>query len=81
MVEKNLLGLLQPCYKKGQGTHMALLGVLKETMRAVEDGKMTMIVLLDFTKAFDCIAHKLFLSKLRKLGIEEGPRCLGSNSN
>ena len=34
---------------------------------------MTMIVLFDFTKAFDCIPHKNLLSKLRKLGIEEGP--------
>ena len=33
---------------------------------------MTMIVLFDFTKAFDCIAHKLLLDKLHKKGIDDG---------
>ena len=39
----------------------ALLGVLEETKREIEDGKMTMIVLFDFTKVIHCIPHKLLL--------------------
>ena len=57
----NLLGLFQSYYKKGKGTQTALLGVLEETRLAIEDGKMTMIVLFDYTEAFDCITHKLML--------------------
>ena len=44
VVEINLLGPFQSCYKKGQGMHTALLGVLEKIRRAIEDGKMTMIV-------------------------------------
>ena len=32
-----------------------------------------MIVLLDFTEAFDCISHKLLLDKLHKIVIDDGP--------
>ena len=33
---------------------------------------MTMIVFFHFTKAFDCISHKLLLDKLHKIGIDDG---------
>ena len=48
----NLLGPFQSCYKKGQGTQTALLEVLEEIRLAIEVGKMTMIVMFDFSKAF-----------------------------
>ena len=60
----NLLGPFQSCYKNGQGSQTALFSVLEESRQAIEDGKMTMIVLFDFTKVFDCIPHKLLLHKL-----------------
>ena len=44
--------------------HTALLEVLEKTRRAIEDGKMTMIVLSDFTKAFDCIPLEFLVRKL-----------------
>ena len=72
VVEFNLLSLFQSYYKKGQGTHTALLWVLEETRRGIEDEKMTKIVLFDLTKALDCIPHKLLPNKLRKMDIEEG---------
>ena len=64
VVEINLLGPFQSCYKKGQEMHTAFLGVLEKNRRAIEDRKMTMIVLFDFTKAFDCIPHEFHVRKL-----------------
>ena len=46
----NLLGSFQSCYKKGQGTQTALLGLLEKTRLAIEDGKMNMIGLFDFLR-------------------------------
>ena len=69
----NLMVSYQSCYKKGHGTQTALLGVLEETRRAMEDRKMTIIVLFDFTNAFDCIPHKFLLQKLRKMGLSDVP--------
>ena len=51
----------------------ALLGVLEETRRTMENGKMTMLVLFDFTKAFECILHKFLLQKLPKMGLSDVP--------
>ena len=42
--------------------------MLEETRLAIEDKKMTMIVLFDFTKAFDCFSYKLLLDKSHKIG-------------
>ena len=69
-----MLGPFQSCYKKGQETQAALLGVLEETRRVMEDGKMRMIVLFDFLKAFDCIPSKLLLNKLRKMSRRQSGR-------
>ena len=47
--------------------------MLDEPKQAIKNEKMTMIVLFDFTKAFDCIPHKFWLDELRKLDIDDGP--------
>ena len=72
-LSNNLVGIFQTCYKRRLGTQTALLGVFEETRLAIEDRKMTMIVLFDFTKAFDCISHKLLLDKIHQIGIDDGP--------
>ena len=75
-LSNNLVGIFQTCYKRRLGTQTALLGVFEETRLAIEDGKMTMIVLFDFTKAFDCISHKLLLDKIHQIGIDDGPKAV-----
>ena len=56
----------QTCYHKGHSTQNALLGVLENIRRAVEDRKVTSLTLFDFSKALDYIPHKKLLAKLRK---------------
>lgn len=63
-VNRNLLGPKQFCYKNGQNTQTALLNVLEDVRLAVEKRNVTLLVMFDFSKAFDCISHKLLLQKL-----------------
>ena len=66
---ENLLSPCQSCYKKGDSTQTALLGVLEDIRWAIERRMVTILALFDFSKAFDCIPHRALLSKLQGLGI------------
>ena len=61
----------QACYRKGHSTQTALLGVLDNIRKAVEDRKVTLLTLFDFSKAFDCIPHKKLLQKLRRYNLSD----------
>ena len=67
----NLFTPRQACYRKGHSTQTALLGVLDNIRNAVEDRKVTLLTLFDFSKAFDCIPHKKLLSKLRRYNLSD----------
>ena len=51
----------------------ALIGVLDDVMWAIEQRMVTNSVLFEFSKAFDCIIHKLLLIKLQTMGITGTP--------
>ena len=68
-----LLSSYQSCYKKGHSTQTALIGVLDDARWAIEQRMVTILVLFDFSKAFDCIPHKLLLTKLQMMGITGTP--------
>ena len=59
--------LLEPkqfCYKKGQNIQIALLNVIEDIQKAIEKQKITVLVLFDFSTAFDRIPHKLLVQNL-----------------
>ena len=45
--------------------------MLDNIRNAVEDRKVTLLTLLDFLKAFDCIPHKKLLLKLRRYNLSD----------
>ena len=47
----------QACYRNGHSIKTALLGVLDDIRKAMEQRKVAMQTLFDFSKAFDCIPH------------------------
>lgn len=55
--------------RKLHSTETALLCVTDDLLRAMDDKKVYVIVLLDMSKAFDSIRHDIFLQKLHELGI------------
>ena len=70
-VMNNLLDPRQSGYKSGFSTQSALLRVCHDVRRAVDARCVTILVLFDFSKAFDTISHSKLLIKLRKLGFSD----------
>ena len=46
----------------------ALLNVTDDIYEALENSELTFLVLLDYSKAFDCANHRLILAKLKAAG-------------
>jgi hypothetical protein len=70
-IEKNnILPDVQSGFRKGRSTVTALLDVTDHMLCAQDQGMCTILVLLDFSRAFDCIDTKLLLSKLSYYGFD-----------
>lgn len=59
---------LQSAYKKFHSTSTALLNITDDIYKAMDKSQITLLVLLDYSKAFDCANHKLILAKLQSHG-------------
>jgi hypothetical protein len=66
----NILPELQSGFRKGRSTVTALLDVVDNILQARDVGKSTILVLLDFSRAFDCINVPLLLSKMSYYGFD-----------
>lgn len=66
--DNKLIPDAQSGFRKNFSTSTALSGVLDTIVRDLDAGKMSALVLLDFSKAFDTISHDLLCSKLRYYG-------------
>ena len=66
--ENNLLEPLQSGFKKKHNTATALLKISDDIFSNIDAAEVTSLVLLDYSKAFDTVIHKLLLTKLLSLG-------------
>ena len=48
---------------------MALIVLVDEILKALDEGKIVLGVILDLSKAFDTVVHSILLTKLYKYGI------------
>lgn len=64
----NLLDPRQSGFRKRYSTQTALLRICQDIRQAVDERKVTLLVLFDFSKAFDLVFHPILLSKLRSYG-------------
>jgi len=64
----------QSAYRKGHSTETALLEVLGGVFTAADDKKVTVLIGLDLSAAFDTVDHRLLLDRLRlEFGVTEIP--------
>ena len=66
----NLLNESQYAYRNNSSTEQALVNVTEQIYKSIDKGKISLLVLLGFSKAFDSVNHDLLLNKLRQLNID-----------
>ena len=79
LVNTSLFDKFQSAYRKFHSTTTALLYILDQITRALDKNEITVLTLLDYSKAFDTSNHRLILAKLESLGLQENAlRWIGS---
>ena len=68
---KNILPQNQSGFRKGFSTAAVLSGVLDDIVGDLDSGRVSLLLLLDFSKAFDTINHSLLCAKLRYYGFSD----------
>lgn len=66
--ENNLLDQRQSGYRSGYSTQSALLRVGDDIRSGIDYGLITILILFDFSKAFDTVSHVRLLMKLKSFG-------------
>ena len=67
---KNLLSDHQFGFRTGSSCTSQLIHIFHSWASALDSGKLTDVVFLDFAKAFDSVSHKHLLAKLQLFGIK-----------
>lgn len=67
----DLLPPVQSGFRKGYSCATALLHVVDDIIRATDRGDCTVLVLLDFSRAFDTINYDILLAILQYMGLSE----------
>ena len=60
----NLLNEIQYAYRNNSSTEQALVNITRQINKSIDKGKISLLVLLDLSKAFDSVNHDLLLNKL-----------------
>lgn len=67
----NILPQTQSGFRRNHSCVTALANVTDNIMRATDEGKITVMTLLDFSKAFDTLDHATLLSILHFIGLKK----------
>ena len=59
-----LFSMYQSAYRPGHSTETALLKVFNDLLMSMDEGKVSLLTLLDLSAAFDTIDHEILISRL-----------------
>ena len=78
IIKDQLIPLIDRClskviaaYRQKYNTHHVLVRVIEELRRNLDNDNVVRAVLMDLSKAFDCIPHDLLIAKLSAYGFHE----------
>ena len=66
---ENIFDPYLAAFRKGFGCQSTLLRLLEDWKRALDSHKCAAAILMDLSKAFDCLPHDLLIEKLRANGL------------
>ena len=66
-------------FRPGKGCQSTLLRLVEDWRRALDNGEYVSAILMDLSRAFDCLPHDLLLGKLRAYGLTENACSLVSS--
>ena len=58
-------------FRSGYGCQTTLLKIVEDWKTALDENKYVAAILMDLSKAFDCLPHNLLLDKLKTYGLSE----------
>ena len=69
-IDKNdILSKHQYGFRKNRSTELAILDFVNKITKAIDEGKFSVGIFLDLSKAFDTLNHKILIRKLEHYGI------------
>ena len=71
LIKHSLLDPYQSAYKPNHSCTTALLKIIDDVLDSYDESDATLLILLDFSKAFDTVNHRLLLEKLSILGFQK----------
>lgn len=69
--KNNIIQTTQSGFRSGHSCTTALLKITDDIFEATDKGNLTILVLLDYSKAFDTLNHQMLLSILNYIGLTE----------